>query len=85
MRQLGETVNLGSPQKTCRLLLTPAIQMAISESDRHTTGAALEWLSSKIGEQKHMAYLLNDLIEDEAISSSQLEGAATTTKVAKDL
>ena len=84
-RQLSEVVKLGEPQKPCMLLLTPAIQMAISESDRHTTGAALEWMSSKIGEQKHMAYLLNDLIEDEAISSSQLEGAATTTKAAKDL
>src|SRR5690606_14643185 len=30
-------------------------------------------------------YLLNDLIEDESISSSQLEGAATTTQVAKDM
>ncbi|MGL5268027.1 MAG: Fic family protein, partial [Plesiomonas shigelloides] len=30
-------------------------------------------------------YLLNDLIEDEAISSSQLEGAATTTLIAKDM
>lgn len=85
LRQLSETVCLGLPPKPCNILLTPAIQMAISESDRHTTGAALEWLSSKIGEQKHMSYLLNDLIEDEAISSSQLEGAATTTKVAKDL
>jgi len=85
LRQLSEVVALGSAPQQCRLLLTPAIQMAISESDRHTTGAALEWMSSKIGEQKHIAYLLNDLIEDEAISSSQLEGAATTTKVAKDL
>ncbi len=42
-------------------------------------------MCNKIGEQKHLDYLLNDLIEDEAISSSQLEGAATTTKVAKDM
>lgn len=65
--------------------LTPTIQKAISETDRNTTTAALEWMCNKIGEQKHLDYLLNDLIEDEAISSSQLEGAATATKVAKDM
>ncbi|UDV01838.1 Fic family protein [Marinomonas profundi] len=67
------------------LYLTPTIHKAISETDRNTTTAALEWMCDKIGEQKHLDYLLNDLIEDEAISSSQLEGAATTTKVAKDM
>ena len=84
-RQLNTVLALGEPPVPCQLLLTPAMQIAMSESDRHTTGAALEWMSSKIGEHKHVQYLLNDLIEDEAISSSQLEGAATTTKVAKDL
>jgi Fic family protein len=84
-RQLSEIIKLGAPSNLCKFMLTPAIQMATSESDRHTTNAALEWMSSKIGEAKHVAYLLGDLIEDEAISSSQLEGAATTTKVAKDL
>ena len=83
--QLGEILQLGAPPVKAKLLLTPAIQIAISESDRHTTAAALEWMSSKIGEQNRIQYLLKDLIEDEAISSSQLEGAATTTKVAKDL
>ncbi len=42
-------------------------------------------MSEKIGEDHQIRYLFKDLIEDEAISSSQLEGAATTTKVAKDL
>ncbi|WOD08617.1 Fic family protein [Marinomonas sp. GJ51-6] len=65
--------------------LTPTIQKSISEVDRNTTTAALEWMCNKIGERKHLEYLLNDLVEDEAISSSQLEGAATTTKVAKDM
>lgn len=83
--QLSDILSLGEPKKICRLIMTPSIQKAISETDRHTTGAALEWMSGKIGEQNHIAYLLKDLIEDEAISSSQLEGAATTTKVAKDL
>jgi len=65
--------------------LTPTIHKAISETDRNATTASLEWMCSKIGEQKHLEYLLHDLIEDEAISSSQLEGASTTTKVAKEL
>ncbi|MGD1904371.1 MAG: Fic family protein, partial [Leptolyngbyaceae cyanobacterium] len=65
--------------------LTPTIQKAISETDRHTTTPSLEWMSSQIGEQTYFECLLNDLIEDEAISSSQLEGAATTTKAAKEI
>ena len=84
-RQLVPLFSISSPSVLCKFMLTPTIQKAISETDRNATSAALEWMSSKIGEEKHVEYLLNDLIEDEAISSSQLEGAATTTKVAKDL
>lgn len=84
-KQLTPLFAVGEPAKTCKFMLTPTIQKAISETDRNATSAALEWMSSKIGEEKHVEYLLNDLIDDEAISSSQLEGAATTTKVAKDL
>lgn len=76
---------LGKHLVPATLYMTPIIQKAISETDRNTTTAALEWMCNKIGEQKHLDYLLNDLVEDEAISSSQLEGAATTTKVAKDM
>lgn len=85
LRQLTHVLLLGEPPKPCSFLYTPAMHMAISACDQHTTTAALEWMCSKIGESKHLQYLLNDLIEDEAISSSQLEGAATTTKAAKDL
>lgn len=70
---------------SCAYMLTPLAQKAISMVDRHATMAALEHMSSHIGENAHFHYLLNDLIEDEAISSSQLEGAATTTAVAKDM
>lgn len=66
-------------------VLTPVAQKAISLVDRHATMAALEHMTGHIGENAHFHYLLNDLIEDEAISSSQLEGAATTTAVAKDM
>ncbi|WP_248800668.1 Fic family protein [Pseudomonas sp. MWU13-2105] len=85
LRQLTDVLFLGDPPKNCSFLYTPAMHIAISACDQHTTTAALEWMCSKIGETKHLHYLLNDLIEDEAISSSQLEGAATTTKAAKDL
>ncbi|WP_462156968.1 Fic family protein [Pseudoalteromonas sp. GB56] len=84
-RQLQGMYTLGEPKQHFKFYLSPSIQKAISETDRNATSANLEWMCSKIGEQKHLQYLLNDLIEDEAISSSQLEGAATTTKVAKDL
>lgn len=84
-RQKTNIIALGEPSKLCHYHLTPLIQKAISEVDRNTTSASLEWISNKIGEKFHIGYLLNDLIEDESISSSQLEGAATTTKVAKEL
>jgi len=84
-QHLSTLLSIGEPIQKGMFMLTPTIQQAVSETDRNATSAALEWMSSKIGENKHTEYLLNDLIEDEAISSSQLEGAATTTKVAKDL
>ena len=83
--QLSPALKLGDPPHQCRYLHTPAMHLAVSKCDQHTTTAQLEWMCSKIGESKHLQYLLNDLVEDEAISSSQLEGAATTTKAAKDL
>lgn len=76
---------LGSLDRWCSYLLTPIAHKAISVVDRNATAAALEYMSHKIGEAAHFSYLLNDLIDDEAISSSQLEGAATTTLVAKDM
>jgi Fic family protein len=76
---------LGEPVQWGRFLLTPLAQKTISIVDRQASTAALEYMTSQIGERAHFSYLLNDLIEDEAIASSQLEGAATTTRVAKDM
>ncbi len=84
-RQSIHLMDLGSPATPCQFVLTRLIQKAISETDRNATTASLEWMGSKIGEKARMEFLLADLIEDESISSSQLEGAATTTGVAKDL
>lgn len=84
-RQQIKLIDLGEPATPCCYMLTPLIQKAVSEVDRNTTSASLEWISSKIGEKSQMEYLLKDLVEDESISSSQLEGAATTTRIAKEL
>ncbi|RML46755.1 Filamentation induced by cAMP protein fic [Pseudomonas syringae pv. ribicola] len=43
------------------------MQMAVSACDQNTTTAALEWRCSGIGESRQLKYLLNDLVEDEAI------------------
>lgn len=84
-RQHNTLIPLGEPQQNCVFSLTPTIQKVISETDRNTTNAALKWMLSQVGEHEHIEYLINDLVQDEAISSSQMEGAATTTKVAKDI
>lgn len=78
-------IELGSPMVFGTFMPTPVIQKTTTIVDQNTTTAALEWTIKKIGEEQHLKYLLNDLIEDEAISSSQLEGAATTTLIAKDM
>lgn len=83
--QYSGLLPLGEPVQWSNFVLTPLAQKAISSVDRQATTAALEYMTSQIGESAHFSYLLNDLIEDEAISSSQLEGAATTTRVAKDM
>ena len=83
--QYSSLLPLGEPVQWGKFVLTPMAQKAISAIDRRATTAALEYMTSQIGEHAHFSYLLNDLLEDEAISSSQLEGAATTTRVAKDM
>ena len=83
--QYASLLPLGEPIQWGNFVMTPLAQKAISAVDRQATTAALEYMTSQIGESAHFSYLLNDLIEDEAISSSQLEGAATTTRVAKDM
>jgi Fic family protein len=83
--QYSSILPLGEPIQWGQFVLTPLAQKAVSAVDRQATTAALEYMTGQIGERAHFSYLLNDLIEDEAISSSQLEGAATTTRVAKDM
>jgi len=73
------------PLQACTFIPTNLIQKTTTIVDQNATTAALEWTVNKIGEGQHLQYLFNDLVEDESISSSQLEGAATTTRVAKDM
>lgn len=83
--QLNDLLRLGEPNQQSQYFLTISIQKAQSFCDRYASDGALELMSQKMGEQAQFNYLINDLVEDEAISSSQLEGAATTTKRAKEL
>lgn len=82
---LKNMIELGDPPEMCKFFLTSTIQRAISDTDRSTTREALAYFSDRVGEKSRLNYLLEDLIEDESISSSQLEGAATTTRIAKSL
>ena len=84
-QQQSIPVLLGDLDEACLFVATPAILRAISLCDQKTTTAALTYMISQSGEGKQIEYLMNDLINEEAISSSQLEGSATTTKVAKNL
>jgi len=78
-------LGLGEPARFCYYNDIPAIQKTKTLVDQATTTAALAWANRKIGEEQNFSYMLEDLIEDEAISSSQLEGAATTTLVAREM
>jgi Fic family protein len=64
---------------------TSLLQKTKTLVDQSTTTAALEWANRKIGEEQNISYMLEDLFDEEAISSSQLEGAATTTLIAKEM
>lgn len=73
------------PKRKGTYITTNLMQKAATIVDQSTTSAALEWANKKVGEEQNISYMLEDLIEDEAISSSQLEGAATTTLIAKEM
>ncbi|MEY4588637.1 MAG: hypothetical protein RL497_713 [Pseudomonadota bacterium] len=83
--ELTLLLEIGAPAKKCSFKLTSATQRAISLTDQKTTHAQLVSRLEKIGEQAHVEFLVDGLTEDEAIGSSQLDGAVTTTKVAKEL
>lgn len=83
--EVSPLLQIGESEKTSTFKLTSSTQRAISLTDQKTTHAQLTSMLEKIGEKAHAQYLVDGLTEDEAISSSQLEGAVTTTRVAKKL
>lgn len=87
---LPESVNqalLQSPDfiKNCQFNNLHEFSRVLSQIDRYTTHNAMLGIIEQIGESAHFVHLTNNLIDDEAISSSQLEGAATTTILAKEM
>lgn len=75
----------GSSLEKSSYFSTSILQKTKTLVDQFTTTAALEWANRKVGEEQNISYMLEDLFEEEAISSSQLEGAATTTLIAKEM
>ena len=86
-RALAKQSLFGQADPKCNVtyIATNLMQKTATIVDQCTTTAALEWANKKVGEEQNISYMLEDLIEDEAISSSQLEGAATTTLIAKEM
>ncbi|MCU8094235.1 Fic family protein [Shewanella sp. SM20] len=87
---LPESVNqalLQSPDfiTNCRFNNLHEFSRVLSQIDCYTTHGAMLGILEQIGESAHFEHLKNNLIDDEAISSSQLEGATTTTILAKEM
>ncbi|MCE0558705.1 Fic family protein [Motilimonas sp. E26] len=78
---------LNTPEYTlcCRFNNLHEFSRVLSQIDRYTTHGAMLGILEQIGERAHFEHLANNLVDDEAISSSQLEGAATTTILAKEM
>lgn len=85
MNQQAPILPLGSPDSLCSWFQTNTFTQTLSLVDISATTAALEYNTTKGDEPSQFSDLFFDLIVDEAISSSQLEGACTTTRVAKEM
>ncbi|MGI2152354.1 Fic family protein [Shewanella oncorhynchi] len=87
---LPESVNRALSQSPdfmtyCRFNHLHEFSRVLSQIDCYTTHSAMLGVLEQIGESVHFEHFKNNLIDDEAISSSQLEGAATTTLIAKEM
>lgn len=65
-----------------RLYVTDLMQKICSQVDRLTSSAAEKELLQRLDGR---SYFIKELFGEESISSSQLEGAATTTRVAQEM
>lgn len=78
--RIGELISFG--KRLFKFKITTHMQKFLHEFDMNFGGTLLT--SDTISEKKKQYYLLSSLME-EAIASSQMEGANTTRKVAKDM
>lgn len=78
--RIGELIPFG--KRLFKFKITTHMQKFLHEFDMNFGGTLLT--SDTISEKKKQYYLLSSLME-EAIASSQMEGANTTRKVAKDM
>jgi hypothetical protein len=86
--QLTKLSPINASLSSLEYFISPTIQEANIAIERHTSLASLEWmahqLSHQLGEgdveRGSFNNVLENLVKDEAISSSQLEGAAITTE-----
>ena len=87
--RLTKLAPINASLSSLEYFISPTIQEANIAIERHASLASLEWMAHQLGEgdveRGSFRSVLENLIKDEAISSSQLEGAATTTRVARDL
>ncbi|MEH6448146.1 MAG: Fic family protein [Oleispira sp.] len=82
--QLSKLAPFNQSLSSFDYFVSSTIQKTNIQVEQHTSLASLEWMSQQLGEGESFKYVLDNLVKDEAISSSQLEGAATTTRVARD-
>ncbi len=82
--QLTQSAPFNQSLSSFNYFVSPAIQKANLQIEQHTSLASLEWMAQQLGEGEGFKHVLENLVKDEAISSSQLEGAATTTRIARD-
>lgn len=83
--QSFKVMEIGDDRAPATLHVTADMQRICSLVDKNATVAALTVMKQEFGEERYADYLLQDLVDEESISSSQLEGAATTTIVAKEM
>jgi Fic family protein len=67
------------------LIITNVIQQRLHQIDKKAGGNISIIENGLIDRSNQQRYLVHSLISEESISSAQLEGAATTTKVAKKM
>ena len=82
MRRLMQMQTIKFGNYTFSFAITPVMQSLLHEFDLKMGGSLSA--NGMIADKDRQVYLVNSIME-EAIASSQMEGASTTRKVAKDM